>query len=164
MKRTKIQILLPLVILSICILAVSISIAGEKPDPDAENLWTYITEKYPYEGWGFWPGQVGIYPGQSPHGAYLKLYANPVALKAAREGKPLPDGSILVKENYAKDKKTLMAVTPMYKVEGYNPEAGNWFWAKYGKDGKAMVSGKVDSCINCHKAGKAGDYLFTETK
>ena len=75
-----------------------------------------------------------------------------------------PNGSILVKENYGKDKKTLMAVTPMYKVRGYNPDEGDWFWAKYGPDGNIMSSGKVEGCINCHRARKNQDWIFTEPK
>ncbi len=110
---------------------------------DPGKVWTHITQCNPYLGWGTWPGYPGIYPGKSPHGAFLKLYANGLALKAAREGKPMPQGAIIVKENYGKDQKTLMAITPMYKVEGYNPEAGDWFWAKYAPDGTVAKSGKV---------------------
>jgi L-ribulose-5-phosphate 3-epimerase len=39
---------------------------------------------------------------KAPTASYLKLFANPIALKAAREEKPMPDGAILVKENYSK--------------------------------------------------------------
>jgi len=148
-------------------LSASVCLAGDKmqPKPEADAFWCYITEKNPYEGWGYWPGHVGMYPGQSPHGKYLELFANSVALKAAREGKTeMPEGSILVKLNYGKDKETLKAITPMYKAQGYNPEAGDWFWAKYGPDGKAMASGKVEGCINCHRAKKANDWIFTKAK
>lgn len=134
------------------------------PSPDGKAVWTYIAETDPYLGWGFWPGHTEIYPGKSPHGAYLKLYANGIALKAAREGKPMPYGSILVKENYGKDRKTLMAVTPMYKVQGFNPDEGDWFWAKYGPNGKIMTSGKVEGCINCHRVREKQDWIFTEPK
>jgi len=65
---------------------------GDMPLADAGKLWTYMTTTNPYTEWGFWPGHEGIYPGKSPHGAYLKIYANTVALKAAHEGKPMPDG------------------------------------------------------------------------
>ena len=105
-----------------------------------------------------------MYPGQSPHGAHLKLYANDIAYNAAKNGMPMPDGAILVKENYGKDKSTLMAITPMYKASGYNPGAGDWFWAKYGPDGKAMAAGKIDSCISCHEQMGGGDYVVTEPK
>lgn len=49
----------------------------------------------------------------------------------------------------------------MYKVDGYNSSAGDWFWAKYGTDGKIMSEGKVDGCINCHTKVKQKDYLFS---
>lgn len=139
--------------------------AGENlPPSDAKKVWSYITETNSYLGWGFWPGYVGIYPGKSPHGAYLKLYANSVALKAAREGKIMPYGSILLKENYGKDKKTLMAVTPMYRIKGYNPDGGDWFWAKYDPNGKVLKAGKVKGCIDCHTMQKSNDWLFTQPK
>jgi hypothetical protein len=134
------------------------------PPTDGEAFWTYITKTNPYDGWGYWPGYYGMYSGNSPHGAYLKLYANGIALKAAREGKPMPYGAILVKENYGKDKKTLMAITPMYKVKGYSPETGDWFWAKYGPKGKIDAAGQVKGCINCHSAKKAEDYIFAKPK
>lgn len=134
------------------------------PPADGEAFWTYITKTNPYLGWGYWPGYYGMYPGKSPHGANLKFYANGIALEAAREGKPMPYGAILVKENYGKDKKTLMAITPMYKVKDYNPEAGDWFWAKYGPNGEIEGAGKVNGCINCHNAKKAEDFIFSEPK
>lgn len=138
---------------------------GELVSPDAQAFWTYITETNPYTQWKHWPGYEGIYPGKHPHGAYLKLYANEIALNAAQSGtiETLLSGAILVKENYGEDKKTLMAITPMYKFKGYNPGGGDWFWAKYGPDGTAMESGKVDSCIKCHSAAKT-DYIFSEPK
>jgi hypothetical protein len=50
----------------------------------------------------------------------------------------------------------------MYKVKDYNPDAGDWFWAKYGPTGEVMAAGKIDSCINCHRKGK--DYRFVIPK
>ncbi len=134
------------------------------PETEAEDFWNYITMENPYTDWKQWPGMEGMYEGQSPHGAYLKLYLNDVAYNAVKNDKELPYGSILVKENYGKDKEKLMAVTPMYKSEGFNPDAGDWFWAKYGTDGKAMASGKVQSCIDCHMKVKDKGWIFTECK
>jgi hypothetical protein len=146
-------------------LAATAQAGGHLPDPEAEEFWHYITETNPYQGWGYWPGHTEIYPGQSPHGAYLKLYANSIALKAVRNGQTeLPPGSMIVKMNFGKDKETLKAITPMYKVEGYNPEAGDWFWAKYTPGGEAKAAGKVGSCIQCHKAQEDNDWIFTEAK
>jgi hypothetical protein len=136
-----------------------LSMAAEQlPSTNPAEFWTYISKTNPYKNWQHWPGFPGKVPGKSPHGAYVELYANDIAVKAANEGKDMPDGAILVKENYAKDKETLMEITPMYKVKGYNPDAGDWFWTEYGPAGKVMNAGKVDSCINCHRKGK--DFRF----
>ncbi|MCF8129027.1 MAG: cytochrome P460 family protein [Deltaproteobacteria bacterium] len=136
----------------------------KKPVPRGNAVWTYISETNPYETWDYWPGHEGMYPGKSPHGAFLKLYANKMAIEAARKGEPMPSGAILVKENYGKDKKTLVAITPMYKVLGYNPENGDWFWAKYEANGTIAAEGMVDSCIQCHLSAKQNDYIFTKPK
>lgn len=154
-----------LVATGIVIFSAAILGAGQGlPPPDAEKFWAHITRVDPYAGWGYWPGYYGIYPGKSPHGAYLKVYANGIALRAAREGRPMPYGAIIVKENYGKDKRTLMAVTPMYKVRGYNPGAGDWFWGKYGPEGKVMAAGKPKGCIECHGARKDKGWIFTEPR
>jgi len=159
-----------LAILSLAVLAVfsfSTHISGSDqnvPPADGAKFWAHITETDSYLGWGYWPGHYGMYPGKSPHGAFLKVYANGIALKAAREGKPMPYGAILVKENYGKDQATLMAVTPMYKIKGFDPEAGDWFWVKYDANGKVLKEGKVTGCISCHQARKAADWIFTEVK
>ena len=159
------QLLVLCTLVSILVLTAFLAHAGEDKVPaDPEKVWTHITSCNPYLGWGTWPGYPGIYPGKSPHGAFLKLYANGLALKAAREGKPMPEGAIIVKENYGKDQKTLMAITPMYKVKGYNPDAGDWFWAKYEPTGKALKSGKVKGCIDCHRTQEDKDWLFTTPK
>ncbi len=133
------------------------------PVTDPNALWQYIAVTEPYTKWKPWPGKADMYPGKSPHGAFLKLYVNPIAFKTLQAGSvALPDGAILVKENYGEDRSTLVAVTTMYKVSGYNPAAGDWFWTKYGPDGKVMTSGKVQSCIDCHKTAPGDDWLFTE--
>jgi hypothetical protein len=151
------------VLSSLLTIGVCLCMAAEQlPSTNPAEFWTYIGKTSPYKNWQHWPGYPGKYPGQSPHGAYLELYANEIAVKAAKEGKAMPDGAILVKENYAKDKETLVSITPMYKVKDYNPDAGDWFWAKYGPTGEVMAAGKIDSCINCHRKGK--DYRFVIPK
>ena len=167
--RTRARGLLwPAFILAMLIAAGSVSFTitpkGDMPEPEAEAFWKYISSENPYTEWDHWPGFEEMYEGQSPHGAYLKLYVNKNAETAIQDGKKMmPEHAIIVKENYNKDKE-LVAITPMYKVEGYNPDAGNWFWAKYGTDGKVMAAGKVTSCIECHKKAMQDDYLFTTSK
>lgn len=159
------QLIMIAALISVFMFSALVSAAGEDMVPaDPGKVWTHISQCNPYLGWGTWPGYPGIYPGKSPHGAFLKLYANGLALKAAREGKPMPNGAIIVKENYGKDQKTLMAITPMYKFKGYNPEGGDWFWAKYKPDGTVEKSGTVKGCIDCHRTQEEKDWLFTTPK
>ena len=151
------------VLLSLLTIGLCLSIAAEKlPSTNAEEFWTYISKTNPYKNWQHWPGYPGIFPGESPHGAYVEFYGNDIAIKAAKQGQDMPYGAILVKTNYAEDKKTLMVITPMYKVKGYNPDAGDWFWAEYSPGGEAIKAGKVDSCINCHR--KAKDFQFLKPR
>jgi hypothetical protein len=85
-------------------------------------------------------------------------------MRAAGSGMSrMPYGSILVRENYARDRATLLSITPMYKVRGYNPGGGDWYWAEYGPDGKVRAGGRVQSCIQCHSASKK-DFLYTRPK
>ena len=65
----------------------------------------------------------------------------------------MPDGAIIVKENYMAD-ENLAAVTVMYKVKDYNPDEGDWYYSKHLPDGVLdqtptgmSMQGKVPGCI-----------------
>ena len=103
----------------------------------------------------------GFYEGQAPHGAVLRTYANNIAYDAiqAKEN-PLPEGSIIVKENYMPD-RTLGAITYMVKMEsGSSPDAGDWFWAKMKADGSVEAAGAPAGCVGCHGAQKDNGWIF----
>jgi len=124
-----------------------------------------------------WPMQSDVTAGESPHGAFVRLYFNTVQI----------DGEnyhVIVKDNYggadasiesiSADPATFFgAMTVMVQREpGYDPENGDWFYAKYlpegsldvnlagvalaGRVGKGMDAG----CIPCHQAADGGDFLF----
>lgn len=130
------------------------------PGPDADALNAYIVKYNPYRSWSLWPGKGRLYAGREPHGSLLTTYVNDAALYAINNKKGMGDGAIIVKENYTKDKE-FVALTVMYRVKGYNPEAGDWFWVKYAPDGTAQSAGKVKGCIDCHGAKKDNDYILT---
>ena len=149
------------------------SVADSKmPPAEPAALWTYITETDSYQQWKPYPakGKEGLYaalergrtPAMNPHGAYMKFFSNEIALRGAQQdgGQPMPEGTILVMENYDKDKKTLLSVTVMYKIKEFDPEHGDWFWGIYAPDGKAGDSGKVKSCTDCHVLKKSHDWIF----
>jgi hypothetical protein len=131
-----------------------------EPGPNAEQLNEYIVKYKPYTSWNFWPGKSKLYKGSQPHGDLLTTFVNQAAWFSIRDKKGMTDGSIIAKEAYSADKKFLGLVV-MYKIKGYNPQAGDWFYAKYASDGKVLASGRVDACIKCHEQKKDNDYLFT---
>ncbi len=139
----------------------SMKTGGDKDMADGQTVYNYITKTSPYTEWPLWPDKGKLYKGQHPHGAYLTTYVSKKALKTITKKKgSFPNGSFIVKENYTPEKK-LAAVTVMYRVKGYDANAGDWFWAKYAADGKIQKEGKVKGCINCHSAQIMNDWVFT---
>jgi hypothetical protein len=133
--------------------------AAALPAATGQDVINYLNEVN-YRSWQLWPGKAELYKGTHPHGALLTTYVSKGAYRAV-ENKTgsIPTGEFVVKENYTPDKK-LAAVTVMYKQTGYNAEAGDWFWLKYGPDGSIQKEGKVSGCIGCHAAVKSNDWLF----
>lgn len=127
------------------------------PKVDPAVLWEHITKVSPYTRWSFWPDHEGFQPGKAPHAPLHRIYVNGVALGSSRP--PLRYGAIVVKENYSKDRE-LRSLTVMYKVQGYNPSGGDWFWVKYTPDGRAERFGRLADCIRCHSSRAENDYLF----
>jgi hypothetical protein len=138
-------------------------LAMEPPGPDAEALWRYINQEPNFRSWGKWPEFPDLRRSVSPHGFYVRIFTNEVAMKS--KGRSLPPGSILVREGFAMDYQTyaptseVMAYTVMYKIKGYNPQAGDWFWALYSKDGRMVEAGKLDQCIQCHSTEEDNDFV-----
>ncbi|MGC2063479.1 MAG: cytochrome P460 family protein [Thermodesulfovibrionales bacterium] len=131
-----------------------------EPGPDAVKLNEYIIKYDPYRAWQLWPDKGRLYKGTEPHGALLTTFVNNAAYFSAKKKKGMDDGSIIVKENYTADKK-FVALSVMYKIKGYNPAGGDWFWAKYAPDGTVEASGKVKACIDCHSKRSDNDFVFT---
>ncbi len=135
----------------------------QAPASFESRFWTYL-QSAKYQNWAPAPGQgSGLYEGQSPHGAFLKVYMN---RKAITDLDGTTNGAIIVKENYAPDQETLGAVTVMYRSTGYDAEHGDWFWVKYKPDGTVAMkgdmrlAGKLKGCIECHAGAEGGDYVF----
>ncbi len=130
---------------------------AEMPKAEPDALWEYITKDNNYQKWNFWPDHMGMQPGRAPHGPLHKVYVNDRALNSSSP--PVQYGSIAVKENYGKDKK-LKAITVMYKINEYNPDAGDWYWAKFSPKGKADKYGKPAGCVGCHSTRAKNDFIL----
>lgn len=137
--------------------------AAQDGPPDARALWEHLQEA-DYQSWPAYADSPDeLYEGQRPHGALLRTYANE---PAAGSPDDLPEGSILVKENYTPERE-LAAITVMKKSSGYDPANQDWFWVKYEPDGSVArengqeLAGKVQSCIGCHASAAGDDYVYT---
>lgn len=117
------------------------------------------------------------YEGVEPHGLMLETFYT----SATVDGHT---GALVVKRNYmpagvsvdevlGNTAEHLDAFTIMFRREdGYDPETGNWFWAKYSPDGTLdqnpagvplaglVGKGAEAGCIPCH-TGAGEDMLFT---
>ena len=149
----------------VLVLAACGSDEPELPDTTAASVLAYLDE-VDYQNnddWKLWPGVGEKYEGSDPHGMLLTSYLNPSAFEALDEvlagSAAMPDGAIIVKENYTPE-GNFDANTVMYKKSGYNPEHNDWFWLKVGADGAVQVEGMGKGCQDCHSDVKSTDYVF----
>ncbi len=65
---------------------------------------------------------------------------------------PFPVGSILLKEEYARDDCTdLDGYTVMRREPpGYDPESGDWHWQRLDTNRRVTEDGLVERCRSCH--------------
>lgn len=143
---------------------------GQDDQNYAGQLWQTMTERN-LAGEGAL--QALPYPGTDPHGMMLETFYTDATVDGH-------SGTLVIKRNYGPEGVTvdqvlgnreehLAAVTVMFRrADGYAPETGNWFWAKYLPDGSldrapndAPMAGMVQGCISCHASAEGGDYLFT---
>lgn len=134
----------------------------------AENLWTEIGD---YSTWDLFPGSINFNPSAAPHGDFARIFANQTAQDDTQN---FADGSIIIKRNYQSDTADddYDSVTLMQKRDGYSPDAGDWFWAKYNPDGSVQLNGEgaplagqiglggTMGCIPCHSGAEGDDYVF----
>ncbi len=116
---------------------------------------------------------------------YRELYTSPAAVKAVREGKEIPDGTVIamaihaaklddkglpVKDasgRFVKDK--LSGVTVMEKRKGWGESVpaeyrnGDWQYASFMPDGtpNADANSKTQACFQCHLPHAKQDFVIS---
>ena len=140
-----------LVVLSACA-----SLGTPDDQAMARSLWA-DEMRGEFTSWAQFEDFEGIQQGFSEvHSNYVAVWLNDVA---AGDPASLPPGSLLVKENFVDEgRDSLESITVMKRVEGYDPEHGDWFWARYTPRGELTDAGKVGLCIDCHSEER--DYSF----
>ena len=95
--------------------------------------------------------------------SYIAVRANSTdvaTLYNAANG-PLPQGSVIVAEEYDKADCTggLTGYTLMFKdVPGYDPAAADWHWQRLDDQRVVLEDGRVQGCISCHAQCNRNDY------
>jgi hypothetical protein len=70
-------------------------------------------------------------------------------MEAIEHGAPsMPSGAVIVMEDYLAD-TTLSSVSVMIRVEGSDPDAGDWRFTRYGSAGE-VETGSAEMCRGCH--------------
>ncbi|WP_292467187.1 cytochrome P460 family protein [Methanolobus sp.] len=128
--------------------------------PAAADLFSVFANESSYKDWSIWPGKEAMMGGNGVHGDYVSIYVSNNAFSAAEVGGgPMPYETMVVKEGFNADKE-LTGIYLMYKLEGFDSDNNDWFWASYSADGTVKSEGKVGGCINCHEGKKDVDYIF----
>ena len=107
------------------------------------------------------------------------VLGNELAVKAAREGKPYPDGAVIARlawsytpseeNNKAFGRKQSWVAGPptpsylqfMVKDSKKYASTGGWGFAQFDKDGKPAPEAPLKACFPCHEPAKAQDFVFT---
>jgi hypothetical protein len=107
---------------------------------------------------------------QPADGLVVKRYANAVALRAAKAGQPLPDGSVIVGVNYARQPDGSAGKATSYSAmearAGWGAAVpallrnGNWDYALFTADGARRDLNQAQ-CLACHKPIAADSYVFS---
>ena len=93
--------------------------------------------------------------------ASVHLYASPAAMPAVTNRlSAFPVGAVIVKEKLADDGKVSGVGGMIKRAAGYNASNGDWEYFYYGKPGE-FSSGRLRSCIDCHRAAKTNDYVYS---
>ncbi len=111
------------------------------------------------------------HPLYDPFGGLHHVYVNDKGLKALKEGKAYPDGSVLVFDLYdVQEQEGAYVVADrkfiglMVKDSKKYKDTGGWGWDVFkgnGKSGGNVKDAKTE-CFNCHASQKASDYVFSK--
>jgi hypothetical protein len=126
--------------------------------PEDYRNWTHIKSMVIQQGHSLYESFGGIH----------HIYANKSALKAIEEGKPYPDGAVLVfdlleakSENNAIVEGSRKILGVMQKDSKKFADTGGWGFEGFKGDTKERaVADPKGACFSCHEAQKKTDYVF----
>ena len=116
------------------------------------------------EGYASWDaaGEEGVVRScEAAHGRYVQAWANATA-QGGLAGGAWDDGAMLVLEGYQDAQGTFKSLVAMRRVDGLDPDHGDWYWAWLDEDGLVVQSGSLTGCVGCHEAEGGGQVRTVE--
>jgi hypothetical protein len=96
--------------------------------------------------------------------ASVHLYANPVAMATIKSRTRLfPSGAVIVKEKLTNEGKVSGIGGMIKRQPGYDAPNGDWEYFYYGGPVE-FSSGRIESCVACHRAAKSTDHVYSVWK
>lgn len=94
-----------------------------------------------------------------------EIYTSREAIEAARKNQPLPDGTVILMEDYRDGK--LLRYIAMEKKPGHGAtqpadvRTGDWAFQSFGPDRRVDRSENLARCMACHQPQARNDFVFT---
>lgn len=94
-----------------------------------------------------------------------EIFASREAIEAARNGQPVPDGTVITMEDYRNG--TLYRYVVMEKRAGWGAaypvetRNGNWEFREFRPDRSANFGEDGTRCMGCHRSQAKNDFIFT---
>lgn len=124
---------------------------------------------------GTFPAGFSVYQTVTEDGVMTKRYANAVAWDAARAGRQLPNGSVILQVSYqvqmdSAGREIAGEVQSYAGMESRNNwgkdiplllRNENWDYALFAADGKRRDELNEAQCLACHKPKETDNYVFT---
>jgi cytochrome c553 len=121
------------------------------------------------------PAGFTLYQTETEENTMTRRYANATAASAARAGKQLPDGSVILQVSYKiqKDAAGKDIAGPVQSYAGMESHSNwgndiplvlrneNWDYALFAADGKRQDQLNEAQCLACHKPKESDSYVFT---
>lgn len=136
---------------------------GDEEFLDVDAVVARIVE---YDAWE----KINAEPRESQHGLaetvnmwvesdYADLYRG-IDPTLESSDTVFPEGAILLKEHLDGDGMPVGMTVMVKAAAGYDPDFGDWWWARANLDGSLEETGKVDFCHTCHEPRADTDFAY----
>jgi hypothetical protein len=128
--------------------------------PEDYRSWAHVKSMVIQQGHALYDSFGGIH----------HVYANEKALKALKEGKPFPDGAVLIFDLLEAESGDNAIVEGPRKVLGVMQkdakkfaQTGGWGFEGFkGDSQERVVTDAKTGCFDCHEPQKGRDYVFSQ--